>query len=169
MATNALLIRWNGGWTEVTDTISIGAHGRLEGLLGIGAVRSLDEVTRIATGQLAIFADERTMITAGTQPRFDAECPYLGYGVGDTVLVPDVDGTPTSERIVALAVTEDSEGEPVFTPTLHDVILTEQERFNLAIKKMLNGTLHGQSTPATPAAAVAQLDPTCCPPVPSHC
>lgn len=151
---NALLVRWANGWAEVTDTTSIAANGRSEALLGIGAIQSLDEVNRVAAQQLAIFASPRTEIAADYVPSLEADLPYVGFSVSDTVLVPDLDGSTAREQVMALTVAEDENGVVTFAPELKDVLLTEQERWEQNLKKMADGTIRGQSSVATPAAQI---------------
>lgn len=149
---NALLVRWAGGWAEVTDATSIASYGRREALLGLGAVQSLDEVTRIANGQLAIYGRPRTEISADMVPG-TAELPYRHFAVGDTITVPEIDGTTALERVMALTVAEDENGVVTYVPELKDVLLQRDERWEQNLKKMADGTFRGQSAVATPTSA----------------
>jgi hypothetical protein len=165
--TNALLVRWHFGWAERVDATSVSAHTRTEMTLGIGAARSLVEVYRIADGQLNVYRNPREQIDAGIQPVDDTDTPYLAYRVGDTVTVPDSTGASAAERVLSITVSEDDEtGRATFNPTFKDVILGQQERFGQAIKKMVNGTVRGDSKVAQPVSAVHLTPPDCCPPVP---
>lgn len=165
--TNALLVRWAGGWTEVTDTASIAAHGRQGGLLGLGAAQTVEEAQRIATEQFATFADPREALTVDLVPVDDTDRPYPGFLIGDTVTAPLRD-TPTSERVIALTVAQDDDGQVSYVPELHDVILAAQERHEQALKKMADGTMRGDSVVATPVSAISTgtTPPNCCPPQP---
>lgn len=151
---NALLVRWSGGWAEVLDAASITARGRSEALLGLGAAQSIAEVERVAAAQLATYASPRTEVTADLIPIDETDTPYLAFRVGDSVTVPDWDGSATLERIVALTVAEDENGQVTYSPELKDLILTHQERLEQAMKKMADGTLRGNSAVATPAAFI---------------
>lgn len=162
MSTSVLLVRWHGGWHEVDS----GLPDRREALLGLGAVQSVGELERIANRQLDVFSDQRTEITVGLAPVDDTDTPYLAFTTGDTVTVPDEAGAPTSERVMAITVTEDEEGIVTFVPVMRDVILDEQARFAQAIKKMSNGTIGGHSKVATPAAQISTAGRDCCPPQP---
>ena len=166
MLANALLVRWYGGWAERVDASSVGTYGRREALLGLGAVQSVEECYRIADQQLAIYQDIRTQITADLVPVDDDDTPYLSFLVGDTITVPDIAGTGTAERVMALTVTEDEDGNVTYAPELKDVILGAQERFAENLKKMADGTIRGDSKVATPVASIDTAGATCCPPAP---
>lgn len=166
--TNALLVRWHSGWHEVTDPVSIAAHGRHGGLLGLGSAQSIAEVERIATEQLGIYANPRTAILCELEPVDETDRPYPGFLVGDTVTVPDEAGEPTLERVLALTVAQDDDGQLSYAPELKDLLLEEQERHEQALKKMSEGTMRGDSKVASP---VSQLNTSgsskdCCPPQP---
>ena len=166
MASNAMLCRWSGGWHEVIDSTSIGAHGRRECLLGIGAVQSIPQVESIAQGQLGIFANVRQQFTTTIETRDESNMPYWAVGLGDQVTVPDDTLAPDTVRMLSVTVTEDAEGFPIFAPQLNDLIFQQDEATANAIKKMSNGTVGGNSTVAQPAAFIATPTPNCCPPPP---
>lgn len=149
--TDSLLVRWDQGWREVARPSGV----RREALLGLGAVETEAEVDRLAGGQLDVFADPRTAITAEVAPSpGGADQPYIRYRPGDTITVPALDGTPLQERVLAITVSEDENGYLTFAPELGDIILPYQERFAQALKKMDAGTLQGDSKVATPIALV---------------
>jgi hypothetical protein len=154
MPVNALLVRWNGGWREVLAPNSIATFGRREALLGLGALQSPQEVDRVAGQQLAIFGDNRMAIAADVNPIDQTDRPYRGWNVGDTVTVPAYAGGTISQRIRAITGAEDDNGEITYSPELGDLILEAQERELLAIKKMADGTLDGESPVATPVSLV---------------
>lgn len=164
MITNSLLVLWHGGWRERTDFSAISAHVRVEGLLGLGSIQSPQEADRIADAQLAIFATPQVEITVGTDPVGAADAPYLGYQLGDTVVIDSV-----AERVIGISVSEDDDGVLTFVPQLRDSLPDEQDRLNLTVKKMANGTLGGSAKPATPASLIniASNAPNCCPPTPA--
>lgn len=149
MTTNALLVLWHGGWRERIDYANISTGVRVEGLLGLGSIQSPQEADRVADAQLALFSTPRVEITVGTDPIGAADAPYLGYQLGDTVVANNI-----TERVVAISISEDDNGVLTFVPQLRDSLPDEQERLNLAIKKMSNGTLGGSSKSATPISAV---------------
>lgn len=147
MGANVFLVRYTGGWAERTDEVSIAAYGRLEALLGLGAL-GLAESCRVADGQLADFSEPREQTDIQIDPANDDEKPYVGLvHIGDTV---DVDGE--DHRILGVTVTEDRDtGRVIYTPTLNDhVILGATERFAQALAKMVKGTMGGRSRVAQP-------------------
>jgi hypothetical protein len=148
MPTNALLIKHENGWAERTATAD---PERIEALLALGALTSLPEVYRVADVQLDIFARFREQVTVGLSP-VATKLPYSGYNVGDTVVVPRALGGTSTERVQAITVTEDNgTGEPTFTIDIKDVLVEADEAFDLAVKKMSNGTMGGAVSPAQPA------------------
>lgn len=157
MPVNALLCRYNGGWHEVINQPSIDTFGRREALLGLGALQSPQEVDKVAGQQLAIFADNRMAIAADIEPMGEADRPYRSWNVGDTIQVPAYGGGVISERVRALTGSEDENGEVTYSPELGDLILEAQERQLLALKKMADGTLDGESPVATPVAETVAM------------
>lgn len=150
---NTLLVRWAGGWREVTDPAAVAAHGRHESLLGLGAVASTTEVDWAATQVLTYWVNGQTQISADLRPSSDDDTPYTAFRVGDTVTVPGRTGGSLAERVVALTVSEDDNGELTWAPDLKGVLLSASERFEQALKKMADGTLSGQSKSASPVGA----------------
>jgi hypothetical protein len=137
---NVLLIRWVGGWTEVVDSASVTARGRIEATLSLGAVQSLEEAHRIGVEQLAIYATERTQVTAGIEPAGTADTPYRAYTVGDTVTAPNAAGSGVAQRVVAITVAEDEDGYVTYAPELNDLIVGAEERLTERIRKLSTGT-----------------------------
>lgn len=136
-------------------------------VLGLGAVPSPFEADRIATGQLATYANVRSAITVGIEPAGLADAPYTGFRNGDTVEVPDYDLTPIDAVVESITVTEDDNGKVTFALEVNDVFIAAEERNQLALKKMTNGTMQGDTPAAKVATPINALDlggPTCCPP-----
>lgn len=148
MATNVLLVRYHTTWTEVTNAASITANGRREAMLALGAIQTREEAERVATQELGYLTDTRTMITVTQDDSYtsDANTPYLAYRPGDTITVPDENLAPVAERVIAITVEEDDDGELTFVPELKDLILAAEERFEQDIRKMNRGNLGGSST-----------------------
>lgn len=147
MPTNVLLLKYESGWGERTAAPT---PERIEGLLALGAVLSLPEVYRIADVQLSLFAELREQITVGLSP-VAVKLPYSGYTNGDTVVVPRALGGTSTERVQAISVSEDNDtGEPTFTLVIKDTLAEADEAFDMAVKKMTNGTMGGSAVPAQP-------------------
>lgn len=155
MPINVLMVEYMGGWLEVVDTDSVARYGRAEALLGLGYIANKAEAERVATEQLAIYANRRTAITAELLPRGLPDTPYVGFRLGDVLTVPDIDGTPADERVVGISVSQDSDGEMSYALDLKDTVLEEQERFAQALKKMSDGTIGGTSKVAAPLGMAA--------------
>lgn len=150
MPINVLLVRWDGGWREIRNQPSIDEFGRREALLSIAAISSPEEVDRVAGRQLDVFAHPRMAIAADHAPHGRGDRPFFDYNVGDTITVPDYGGGTVSQRVRAISGAEDDNGEITYSPELGDLILEEQERTLQSIKKMVDGTLEGESPVATP-------------------
>lgn len=162
MASNALLVRWSGGWREVIDADSISERGRREALLGLGAVQSAGEVDSIAKEELRLFASERAAIAIDIDPTSDDDIPGAGFQVGDMVPVPDRFLTSSNQRCVSITLTENADGDPTYAAEFNDIILEAQERFEQTLEKMANGTLSGQSKVATAVSSITPSGPNCC-------
>lgn len=164
MIANALLVRWSGGWTERTNGASVTARGRREALFGIGAIQSEGEAHHIADQQLEVWARDRLTTAADIDPVSDNETPYLGYRIGDTLEVPSrFMGDAEPQRVVAMTVVEDDDGNLTYAPEFGDVVLDDRERFELSLKKFSDGTMAGNSKVATPVSSIPSTA-DCCPP-----
>lgn len=152
MRTNSFLVRWGGGWAERVKAASVATVGRMESLLGLGALGSLAEVYRVADGQLDEFARARTQTDVSILPIGSGDTPYVGVHVGDRITVQ---GVP--HRVLGFTVSEDqATGRTLYVPTLNDtVVLDPIERMAQAIAKMIPGTLGGRSKVAQPVVPVA--------------
>jgi hypothetical protein len=166
MITTVLLVFWANGWAEIIDNEGVALHGRREATLGLGAVQSVDEVTRIASEQLRLYGRPRVEVSADIAPVGNDDRPYRGYLVGDVLNgIPGPTG-PAAQRLTELTVSEDINGEVTYAPTMGDLILEAQEKFSEQLKKMANGTLEGSpaATPLSDVTVNSAVD--CCPPAP---
>lgn len=154
---NQILARWPGGWTSLDAPSSVGAHGRNQAFLALGAVSDMTEVIRILTAQLGVFALPRDAYTVATMPIDDTDAAYLAYHVGDTITVqhPNIPGGEIAERVVSITVSEDVDtGRAILTPSLKDLLLSAEDQFAQAIKALANGSLRGQAKVAQPIIGV---------------
>jgi hypothetical protein len=149
---NALLVRWANGYHETEDAASIAEHGRYEGFLSLGAVQSTDEVERIAAAYFARFAAPTVTTTVGVEPTGADDVPFADWSVADYVTAPNEDGDATSLRVLSLAVTEDDEGNPIYTPELDSLGELYEQQLERWLSRMANGTLGGSSASASPGA-----------------
>jgi len=158
--TNAMLVRWGGGFTFATVPASITTYSRREGYLAVGA-SGKDEALRIANAILANRANPDVAVTAVLEPA-GTDVPYVNFDVGDTITAPDPSGATAAQRVVGITVSEDTDGNNLFVPELSSLRLL-QEQYNAAwLKRMANGTLAGVARSASPA--VAKLAPKPKPP-----
>jgi hypothetical protein len=153
MPVNTLLVRWIGGWTEVSEP-SGGA--RREAVLGLGAQQSAAEAQRVAYAQLLTILDPRTEVAADIRPMAADDFPWIAYRVGDSVTVGDWNMAPADQRVISLGASVDDNGMVTYSAELHDRILGERERAEQSMKKMINGTLRGASKVATPTGLVGK-------------
>ncbi len=159
-----LMVKWPGGW-HMVDATPPGERPKMA-LLGLGYVPSVAELERIAAQQLVRYADVRTAIVVGVEPRSDTETPGLGVRVGDTVQVPDIDGDLVDARVLSVTVEPGDHGHLRYSVEIADVIATRYEADATALKKMVDGTLRGDSRPASPVSAITATPANCCPPQP---
>lgn len=148
----SLLCRFQGGYRVVDDFPAQVLYGRKEGFLQLGQVTEADEVDRIGAAVLAFMAAPRVATTLGIEPEGigTTDTPYVGYGVGDSIVAPDEGGSSSTQRVVSITVAEDDQGDATFANELKATFQVEEERLNVQLKKLLNGTLKGSSVAPQP-------------------
>lgn len=108
---NALLVQWAKGNVWVEDTGEITAYGsRVEDLYATDAATLADaeRLGRVELARRVIGAQSAILITV--EPRDTTEAPYEGFGIGDYVSVPDLDGDPTSVQVLSIAAQQGDDG-----------------------------------------------------------
>jgi hypothetical protein len=145
MITNALLVKYQGGYVEVTDDTSIGADGRFEGYLTVQVSSEADAIAA-GTAMLAVTTTAQPAVSLGIEPSTGDE-PYVDFGVGDTVTVPTPSGGTLTERVVSLTVTEDDEGDPTFVPEVNRLTVPVDQRVAAKVAGITAGSV-GDPTPA---------------------
>lgn len=159
---NALLVRYATGYVWVEDAGSIATHDRREGFLTLGAASSLSEAERTGAAILAQRLDPEVGVSVAMEVNGGVE-PFVDFAVADWITVPDEDGTPASMRVMAVTVTEDEEGNPIYVPELRTLAQEQEQRIARWLKRMTNGTLGGTVESASPAPYVGpglSSDPT---------
>ena len=151
---NALLVRWNGGYTSVVDAASIAVHGRREQLLTLGAVHDRALAVQVAQAVLAQYANPTVGIAAGLESVGGDE-PYVDFTVGDLILAPDETGAIVQVRTVGVTVTEDEIGAVSYTPELGTLRQEVGVRLQRWLQKLGPGTLDGAVTVGSPPAPIA--------------
>lgn len=145
-----LLVRYDGGYFEVEDATAVAEWGRKEGYVQLGSVSDHDEADRIATAILAFQNAPRVATTLGVEPTGAGDDPYADYEVGDTISAPDVGSGSASQRVMSLTVSEDANGDVSFANELKATFLVQEEAFDRQLKKLLNGSMRGQTLAANP-------------------
>lgn len=159
---NAVLVRYATGYLWVEDAGSISSYGRREGFLSLGSASSSGEAQRTGEAILAQRSTPEVAVSAGMEP-VGGVAPYASFDVADHINVPDETGTPASMRVVAVTVSEDDEGNPIYVPELQTLNQELDQRLAQALKAMGNGTLGGTALSASPAPLVGSgvsSDPT---------
>ena len=126
MRPNTLLVKYPGGYLERSDATRVAAEGRVERLVTFQTPYR-QQVEHLADSMLADLASPWA-VTVDYLPTSPAEEPYTGYQVGDEMTYPDHTGTPTTKRVMAVSVTADEEGNPIFVPELGEVPAAEAVR-----------------------------------------
>lgn len=150
MIVNALLVSWSDGMFEISSASSIAAFGRREYMLELGSVGSEDEARVKAAAEIERLAAGELEFAAEIAPVYNGDTPYLGFGVGDAIQVPNSTGELVFKRLTSVAVNEDEDGELGWQLELGNVILTAEERHQVALDKANIGSLRGNSVVATP-------------------
>lgn len=157
---NALLIRYAGGYTEVTDTSSISTYGRFDDYLELGWVQSETEAQRIGTEHLATRSAPQYATTAGINPSGDSTTPYVGFDVGDSPQVIDSTGALAEMRCRSIALNELDTGLLQWSSEFNAIALELETRHENWLRRMDAGTLAGGSRVASPAASAPITDET---------
>lgn len=136
---DALIVRWAGG--QLREPTS---GGDKLGFIKLGRAASTDEARRVAAQWLAVYGIVQTMLACDVCPTGTGDVPYLDLIHGDTVTTGS-----DLERAVRFAgeLTDNGAEISVFTK---DLILAVEDRLDLAIRRMNDGTLGG-TAPASPA------------------
>lgn len=108
MSTTALLVRWSGGFIEVTQP---GATVREEGFFSAGTAVFAADAIELAEAVLDRVAQRDEKITVTVEGAFPA-------AIGQTLTAPDSTGAMVTWRVVGIAYTHDREGNVIRSPQL---------------------------------------------------
>lgn len=164
---NALLIKFEGGWTGVGDVEDIGVppgvgipglghpYGRrVEGMLTTNA-RSQYEAQVLGVSSMVLSVAE--VCTVGIEPRGGDE-PYIDFGLGDYIDVTDSTGTTTVHRDVwAIGVSTDELGEVIYTPEIN-ALKIEPVRSVVNRQKVMGGPIFATPDPGDSASPDNEAD-----------
>ena len=145
---NAVLVRYAKGYKSETDSASISSYGRREGFLSLSSLEEGDSAAESGTKTLELYAQLQRTVTVGIEPISDADCPYKGVWLRDSVTAPGLDLTPTSYRVVGITANVDDEGFAKFVPELDTKADAFADRTKLWLKRVGDGTLAGRSPKA---------------------
>lgn len=169
MRVNALLVRHKDGYKWVEDSAAIAADRRIEGFVNYPD-DTVDEATRKAEATLADLKEPRWQIDVGIEPRGTGDVPLVDWQVGDTIIVPNQDATPTEVRVIELTRSEDEAGNPIYLPKVGDRVQSMADRASVINRTMNAGTLGGRDPQAMPRlAARAQRVESTSPPLETGC
>lgn len=128
-------------------------HPRKEAALTLGAQRSLEELQRTATSQLAQFGRKRgqiTLVHAVNYETDDEDHPGPGYWTADTLPVPyDRELNTASARVIGMGIAL-VDGLMTFGIELGDLVIPAGARVSSALRRMTTGSLGGKSRVTAP-------------------
>lgn len=98
---NYLLVQWAGGLTVVSDSAEIVALGTQDEDVFVTDATTEEEAQRLGRVELEQRKlDERSSIMLTIEPTSAADCPFEGFDIGETVTIPQVDGSGTDTEMV---------------------------------------------------------------------
>lgn len=117
---NALLVQWERGYVWVTDADEIAAFGsRVEDIYSSEAA-TRNEAIRIGAHELnQRIASGWPAIVATVEPVDADDCPYEGFGLGDTITIPAVGGGTENVQVLAIHLETDELGYAIWRVELN--------------------------------------------------
>jgi hypothetical protein len=147
---NAILVRYKGGFVEVTNTSSISTWDRQEGFVSLGDVKESTDASSYGTNLLTYIAQPEYPITAELAPASTTDQPYNGFALADVVSAPDEDGVAADYRVVGLTVDENVDGMLRWVPELRTLSDELEERYNRWLSRATQGLARGKLTSVSP-------------------
>lgn len=137
-----------GRYVETVDAAAVAAHGRREAFLSLSSAPSDDAADRQALAFLAQNADGAVVLTnCRVEITPTSPIPFVDYNVGDDITVA---GTP--RRVLAIGVTEDAAGHPIYALELGDRLIRDPaSRLIVAVSNMSPGSGAGSFDAVGPA------------------
>lgn len=150
MLTNALLVRYEGGYRQVAAPASIAQYGRREGFVSLGQVDSTAEVDRLGDAILDVRDAPAWSTVAKIDPTGAGDVPYVDFEQGDRITAPDETGAAVLMRVVGITVTEDQLGRAIYTPELRSPHDELEHRLDRTMRRLSAGSLGGTVENASP-------------------
>jgi hypothetical protein len=138
---NRLLIRYRGGWTEVSDATSVTAYGQRSAYVDLAHVESESAAKRIGTKLLTFRKDPTYAHTLTLAPV--SSQPYDAFNLGDTITHPNETGTTSASRTRTFSLSEDDNGVLTWVCELNDLRHELEMRHNIWLKRAASGSLAG--------------------------
>lgn len=155
---NTLLIEGPSGFVDRQDAGSTTTYGRREGFVAMGNAKSSAQLTSLADRILAVqgLPIETVKIKSRWNPRAR---PYLDFDVGDWILAPDAGSSDlTTQRVVALTIEEDDQGEITVSPELAGRRKQFETRIARWLKSIGDGSLGGAAAGASSPTTTSGTD-----------
>lgn len=145
---NRLMIRYKGGYTQVTDPTSIAAIDERSAFLDLGKINTEQEAQSIGAALLELRKDPSYSVTCTLAPV--SNVPYETFDNGDTITHPDEAGSTSASRVRSIAVAQDDDNAAItYMLELNDTRREIEERQDNWLKRAALGFLAGGAKVAT--------------------
>lgn len=146
--------RVTGEWANRTllreDSAAITAYGYRSKHVKLPQVRTEGQARKILDALLDLFGRERVQFTADIHPRIEEQIPWISYGVGDWVNVPNRDGDLESVRVRSITSAVDENGLVRHSIVAGDVIYEQEEQLQAWLARRAPGSLGGRTHQSMP-------------------
>lgn len=151
--TNAVFIRYRGGFRWVEDLASIAEWGRIESLISVGDLTDLAVIDELGAQYLATRSQPRTAYVATVQPTGDGDIAGDDYDLFDTVTAEGHDGIP----VVGVTHKLDGLGRLVPLPELGSPLYESETQAGRKLARMVaeaGGSTGDSATPIDTGSGV---------------
>jgi hypothetical protein len=138
-----LLVKWASGQFELDDAPAQAAHGIRELFITVDAATKLEAI-RQAQVVLDNVKNPRDAYVVGLAPKVADDRPYSAYTLGDMISAPDRTEATNPEKLLAISVGHDEEGNPIIQLELQTRI-ERRERQEVELFKMLGRGVTGST------------------------
>lgn len=162
----SLVVRWRDNWLKRTVAPPAG-HERRAKHLQLPQIPTSAGAAALADTLLSIYALEQVELSASVHPRNAAQVPGIAIVEGDTVNMPDRDGTLTAVRVQSWTASTQRDGRVELSVEAGDLVAHKAERIEAWLQRLSDGAIEGRSYQALPnrgdtfpySAATVQLTP----------